>query len=202
MLISKNHLLTLHTTSKDDTRPLLKQIKVFRQGEYVVAVSTDSYILSEVREKVPDDADYPLAEEDMNGSEVADEIYFEADTAKRLKPYMKNDKVLPILSYAQAHKDGVFATTLDKSIKLYAKPVDGEYPDYERLLPAAQDEPVLVNPKLLRKALAVFNADDEAVSIEIKTDPKTGKPDKYAPVVLRSVNTQIKKLAVVMPVRN
>lgn len=199
MLISKNHLLTLHTAGKDDSRPLLTQIKIFKDGKEVVAVSTDSYILSEVREETPDDADYPLTPEDMQGSVIADEYLLPTGNAKKLKPFMKGGKVLPILGYAQVHKDGVFATNLEESVKLYAKPVEGQYPDYQKLIPAAQAEPVLVNPQLLKKALAAFG-DDTSVSIELGT--KDGKPDRYAPVVLRSTNTQTKKLVIVMPVKS
>lgn len=194
MLISKNHLLTLHTAGKDDSRPMLTQIKVFKEGKEVVSVSTDSYILSEVREETPDDADFPLAPEDMQGSVIANEYYMPVSNAKKIKPFMKGDKVLPILGYAQVHKDGVFATNLEQSIKLYAKPVEGNYPDYQKLIPAQERKAqVTLDPKLLKRALEVFGT-DHSITIDI------GEP--LEPVVMRNNdNTQTKKLVIVMPLK-
>lgn len=193
MLISKQHLLTLHTAGKDDSRPMLTQIKVFKEGKEVVAVSTDSYILSEVREETPDDADFPLAPEDMQGSVIADEYYLTTGNAKKLKRFMKGDKVLPILGYAQVHKDGVFATNLDASIKLYAKPVEGQYPDYQKLIPKENRKAqITLDPKLLNRALEVFGS-DHSITIDIG--------EALEPVVMRNNDSLTKKMVIVMPLK-
>ena len=59
MLVSKSLLSTIATASKDDSRPLLTCIRVYKEGENIVSVATDGYILSEVIEKTPPADDYP-----------------------------------------------------------------------------------------------------------------------------------------------
>lgn len=45
MLLSKNHLKTRFTASRDDTRPILTHVDVRLDGDEVVAVATDGYVL-------------------------------------------------------------------------------------------------------------------------------------------------------------
>ena len=108
---------------------------------------------------------------------------------------MTADHALPILGYAQVHKDGVFATQLDKSVKLYEKPLEGKYPDYRKIMP---QEPyglqVHLNPKLIKKALSVF---DTEVSVTIEL----GK-DALSPVVMRSQDSGVIKTVIIMPLKS
>lgn len=193
MLLTKKQLNLHHTASKDDSRPVLEQIYVRKIGDEIVAVSTDSYVLAEVREPVVAVEDYPTATPDVPNA-VIDSAYVQADVAKKIIPHIPKKVVLPVLGYALLQKDELITTDLEKTTKFITREQEGKYPEYEKLVPEPAEFSVTINPAKLKQVLEVFK-DELSVTIEF------GK-DKMSPVVLRGGSAGTKITGVVMPLRS
>lgn len=189
MLISKYHLRTRFTASTDAARPLLTTIQVRRDGEDVVAVATDGYILSEVRENVPADDEFPDNEGTDNTSQIS------AKSAAKIASSLKPNKMVPVLGFAQVTESGVVVTDLEHRTTIQDATVEGTYPEYESLLPKPDDAiaKVVIDPKLLATALKLFDGNN-SVELLLHGDSK--------PVILRETTTDRTITGVVMPRRS
>lgn len=194
MLLSKQQLLTHHTTSKDDSRPVLEQIYVFKDGDDIVAVSTDSYVLSEVREKTPALDEFPPA---TNGKEYQpiESALIQGVVAKKAVPTLPKSPLLPVLGYALVQKDEVITTDLDRTISFAAREVEGKFPDYQKLIPAPAEKQVTFNPDKMRQALELFRGDATSVTIEFGEE-------KLDPIVMRGNRNGARITVIVMPLRS
>lgn len=194
MLLTKKQLNLHHTASTDDSRPVLTQIYVRKIGDEIVAVSTDSYILAEVREKAQSVEDYPNVTPDVPNDSTIESAFVQADVAKKILPMIPKKTVLPVLTMALLQKNELVTTDLDKTTKFITHEQEGKYPDYEKLIPEPAEFSVTVNPAYLKKMLEVFK-DEQSVTIEF------GK-GKLDPVVLRGGSAGTKITGVVMPLRS
>lgn len=192
MLISKNHLRARHTVSKDVSRPLLNVIDVTVEGDEVVAVSTDGYVLTEVREQTPDADEYP----ETNGSPTIDSTRITGATAAKLKSMMKPQKLLPILAYANVTESGVVTTDLEHTTIFDDHQVSGNFPEYKKLIPASETAMAVVklNPKFLANVLKAFDG-IESVTLEVYEG-------STSPVVIRSTDGDADVTGVIMPLRS
>lgn len=195
MLVSKSLLSTIASASKDDTRPLLTCIRVYKEGENIVSVATDGYILSEVIESTPAGDDYP---ELPSGPVVDDstDVLIPAATAKKMIAAIKKNDMLPILNYAALSKEAITTTDLEQTTVLHFRSPEGNYPEYRELIEREEKKEYVtskVNPKYLKQVLALFK-DDTDVEISVSAD-------KHAPVFIRSDHMGVKKTAVIMPLR-
>ncbi|WP_427007162.1 hypothetical protein [Pseudarthrobacter sp. H2] len=191
MLISKNHLRTRWTASKDNTRPVLTTIQLRTEGDEVVAAATDGYILSEVREHTPSAEDFP----DLTEHVAVSEARALATTAAAVSSALKKNKYLPILNYALVDSGGITVTNLEQTQQFKDAPVEGNYPDYQELIPAADQAKavVTINPAYLEKLLKVFKG-ESSMTLEIHGPLK--------PVVLRSGHSELTITGVVMPLKS
>jgi DNA polymerase III sliding clamp (beta) subunit (PCNA family) len=195
MLVSKSLLSVIATASNDDSRPLLTCIKLYKEDGKVVSVSTDSYILAEVIEQTPAIDEYPELPHDHKPTDP-DEVLMPASTAKRLSDAIKKGGVLPVLNYALVESDTATTTDLEEVTTLTFRSPEGNYPKYRELIEresAKQFYTTTINPKYLKKALAMFK-DDTDVDISVSSD-------KYAPVFLRTDSAGIKKTVAIMPLK-
>lgn len=196
MLVSKSLLSTIASASKDDTRPLLTCIRVYKEGDTIVSVATDGYILSEVIETTLPDTDYPeLPHKAHIGSET-EAVLVPATTAKKMIALMKNSDVLPVLNFALLGNDTITTTDLEQTSVLHFRSPEGNYPEYRELIEREEKKEYVtskVNPKYLKQVLAMFK-DDTDVDISVSAD-------KHAPVFIRSNHMGVKKTAVIMPLR-
>lgn len=168
MLISKNHLKARFTASTDGTRPVLNTIQLSVDGDEVVAVATNGYILSEIREEVPSDDDFP-----KSPSMGVNQARVQATTASSVAKAIKKSKHLPILNYAHVGADGVTVTDLEHTQEFKDHPVDGNFPDYKHLIPAAEEAlaTVKINPEYLKTMAQLFK-DEDSVTIELHGESK------------------------------
>lgn len=194
MLLSKQQLLTHHTAGKDDSRPVLENIHVFKDGDETVAVSTDSYVLSEVREKNPTLEDYPPALGDREYAPV-ETAMIQREVAKNILSALPKNPLLPILSYALVQKDEVITTNLDRTISFTAREQEGKFPDYQKLIPEPAAMQVAFNPAKMLQALQVFKGDYVSVTMEFGAKP-------LDPIVLRGKRNGAKITVLVMPVKS
>jgi len=198
MLVSKSLLSTIATASKDDTRPLLTCIRVYKEDDKIVSVATDGHILSEVIESTPRADDFPELPF-AQSEEQPDSVLVPAETAKKMIAAMKkNDTGLPVLSYAQLVKDSIVTTDLEQTTALHFRSPEGNYPEYRKLTDVDEEKAktyktVKVNPKYLKQVLALFK-DDLSVELSISDD-------KLSPVFMRSEEYGVKKMAVIMPLK-
>lgn len=193
MLLSKKHLLVHHTASKDGTRPMLMQIRAYRDGEETVTVATDGYTLSEVREKTPPAEEFPLLPGDIVATEIK-ECFVPAEVAKAISPMLPKKTSLPILSYALAQKDRLTTTDLERATTFTTREVEGKFPDYKELIPKPAEMRVSIDPDKVRQALDVLKGHR---SITIEFGEK-----KISPVVLRGESDGTKTTVVIMPLRS
>lgn len=196
MLVSKSLLSTIASASKDDTRPLLTCIRVYKEGDTIVSVATDGYILSEVIETTPADADYPELPHKAHIGNETQEVLVPATTAKKMIGMMKKNDMLPVLNFALLGNDTISTTDLEQTSVLHFRSPEGNYPEYRELIEREEKKEYVtskVNPKYLKQVLAMFK-DDTDVDISVSAD-------KHAPVFIRSNHNGIKKTAVIMPLR-
>lgn len=195
MLVSKSLLSTIATASKDDTRPLLTCIRVYKEGDNIVSVATDGYILSEVIESTPAVDEFP----ELPSGPVTDDtqdVLVPAETAKKMIAAIKKNDMLPVLNYAALSKEAITTTDLEQTTVLHFRSPEGNYPEYRELIEREEKKEYVtskVNPKYLKQVLAMFK-DDTDVDISVSAD-------KHAPVFIRSNHNGIKKTAVIMPLR-
>lgn len=194
MLLTKKQLNLHHTASKDDSRPVLTQLYVRKIGEEIVAVSTDSYVLAEVREPAQPVDDYPNVTPDQPNDASIESAFVQADVAKKILPMIPKKTLLPILTMALLQKNELVTTDLDKTTKFITHEQEGKYPEYEKLIPAPAEFSVTIDPAKLKQVLEVFK-DERSLTIEF------GK-DKMSPVVLRGGSAGTKITGVVMPLRS
>ena len=198
MLVSKTLLSTIVTASKDDTRPLLTCIRVYKEGENIVSVATDGYILSEVIEKTPDVGDFPNVPISDHTLGEADDVLVPAETAKKMIAAIKKSDTLPVLNYAALTSASLTTTDLEMTTMLHFKSPEGNYPEYRKLITIDDEKAktynsVTVNPKYLKQVMALFK-DDYSVELSVSSD-------KYSPVFIRSENNGVKKTVVIMPLK-
>ena len=197
MLVSKSLLSTIATASKDDSRPLLTCIRVYKEDDKIVSVATDGYILSEVIETTPNADDFPELPF-AQSEEQPDSVLVPAETAKKMIAAMKkNDSGLPVLSYAQLVKDSIVTTDLEQTTALHFRSPEGNYPEYRKLTDVDEEKAktyktVKVNPKYLKQVMALFK-DDYNVELSVG--------DGMSPVFIRSEQDGVKKMAVIMSLK-
>lgn len=196
MLVSKALLSTIATASKDDTRPLLTCIRVYKEGDNIVSVATDGYILSEVIQSTPDPAEFPALPVDGHEIGEATDVLVPADTAKKMIAAIKKNDMLPVLNYAALGDATLTTTDLEQTTMLHFRSPEGNYPEYRKLIEAEEKKPantVTINPKYLKQVLALFK-DDYSVELSVSSE-------KIGAVFIRSNQDGIKKTAVIMPLR-
>lgn len=192
MLISKHHLKTRFTASTDSSRPILNVIQLSTDGSDIVAAATDGYVLSEVRERVPVDDEYPATD----GVVGVAEARIHAKTANAISSSMKTNKLVPVLSYAQVSNMGISTTDLERTFEFKDAQVEGNFPDYKPLIPKAEDAKatVKINPAYLA-TMAKLMKDEGSITLEIHGD--------LSPVVFRSdSNTGRVITGIVMPLKS
>lgn len=197
MLVSKSLLSTIATASKDDTRPLLTCIRVYKEGDYIVSVATDGYVLSEVIEKTPPIEEFPELPNILTSDNSPGSVLIPAETAKKMIGAIKKSDILPVLNYAQLLQDTIVTTDLRQTTALHFRSPEGNYPEYRELIEREEKKTYTaakVNPKYLKQVLAMFK-DDTDVDISVSAD-------KFAPVFIRSEHDGIKKTAVIMPLKS
>lgn len=195
MLVSKSLLSTIASASKDDSRPLLTCIRVYKEGDNIVSVATDGYILSEVIESTPAGDEFPELPSGPATDDTAD-VLIPAATAKKMIAAIKKNDMLPILNFAALSKEAITTTDLEQTTVLHFRSPEGNYPEYRELIEREEKKEYVtskVNPKYLKQVLALFK-DDTDVDISVSAD-------KHAPVFIRSNHMGVKKTAVIMPLR-
>lgn len=200
MLVSKALLSTNVVASKDDSRPLLTCIKLYKEEGAIVSVATNGYILGEVIEMTPAVDEYP--ELPAIGERVlADVVMLPAKSAKTLsKAIKKNDTGLPILSYALVEEERESTTDLETVTTLGFHKTEGNYPEYRKLIPEYTDKnsvTITLNPEYLKQVLEMFKGDN-SISLVVST----GEKSKLDPVILTSNAYGVKKTGVVMPLKS
>jgi len=190
MLISKNHLKTRWTASKDSTRPILTTIQLRTEGDEVVSVATDGYILSEVRDHTPAADEFPNVTDGISITEAR----VLATTAATISAAIKKNSI-SVLNYAHVGSDGVTVTNLEQTQQFKDVPVEGTYPRYQQLIPTSYQAKavVTINPAYLEKLLKVFKGED-SVMLEIH--------GPLSPVVLRAAHGELTITGIVMPLKS
>lgn len=193
MLLSKQQLMIHHTASKDGSRPILNQIYAYKEKDQVVAVSTDGYVLTEVREATPALENYPEVNPDVPNKEI-ESCFIQASVAKKMIANLPKNPVLPILGYALVQKNELITTDLERTVKYLTHEQEGKYPEYQKMVPEPAAFCVNINPDKLRQALEVFRGETMTVSIEFGEKP-------LDPVVLRGKRNGATITSIVMPLR-
>ena len=155
--LSKDLLLAAKFASKNPSRPVLTSVMV--TNEKIVA--TDSFKLIEITHKTEDSADFPTVPGVKLVQELEAPVLLPAkDLLAKLKFPIKAP--LPILENGALCNDsektiGIVTSDLDTSTTLQFKKVEGDFPDYSRIMP--QEPPVqtiLMDAEILIEALQAF----------------------------------------------
>lgn len=203
MLVSKEQIKVAKLAGSDDARPMLQQVKVYKEDGKIVVVATDSYLLGEIIE--PDNTpitDYPLLPGNDKYADP-DEVLVPATVLIDLGKKIKAKNTLPILGLGMVEKGKVITTDLDTTTTLSFQEIEGEYPDYRKLMKNYSGKgkvTLTVNPKLLVRALSMFG-NDESVDITIHVE-NTGLAAKLDPMLLTKEEAGVRKTAVIMPLKS
>lgn len=175
MKLSRNHLSVLGAAAKErDGRPILSSVYAHQEDGQTVAVATDSYRL------------YSVSEAMQEGEEASEGIMIPLEQVKFAAVLIKPHKYLNHLEVT-SEQISVNGTTHK------IEPRDGKFPDYKSVLPKSEPlATVKINPKYLKEAMEFFKG-AQSITLEFHEDNK--------PVIIRTDDTETKKLAVIMPMR-
>ncbi len=151
----KNLPLVLFSTSPDETRPALTGVNFLTQEEELVLVSTDGFRLSLVKTK---------------NNQKFSPMLVPADFLNEVFRFIKEEKEL-----------GLTLSDKEKTIRLsigdnqfYSRLIEGEFPPYEKVLPAEKKTTIIADrEELLKnvKIISVFARDFSNIVIcEFKKD--------------------------------
>lgn len=213
MLYNKNNLLVYKVAGNDDARPILEAVKFTPTG----TIATDGYKLMIVQ--TPPDTDTEVFE-GLDGLRPNDGNYSPIIDRGTVEKVLKN---LPakVIGDFQWLKGTFFTATSDNEVaelittdgvnhtKHIAKPIQGDYPDYQKIMPKGKpDIEVGLSIHHLKgiidtlKSMGLF---DTAGTIKLglykNEGEEAGKPS-LKPVSIEAMTDQGQKVqAVIMPVR-
>jgi len=181
MLIPKKSLLVIKAASTDQTRFILNGVHITPDGS---GIATDGHILfKHTPDELSDPKDYPAIE----GVNLTDETPLQpftlsSDSIQALLKAIPKKSHLPILSNialdtkaTNNNSSAVMAVTdLETSQVFKPKKIEGDYPDYEKVIPSETPKVVIgFIVETLTKALQTMKAlDIKTFAMEI-TDPKS-----------------------------
>jgi DNA polymerase III subunit beta len=159
----KNLPLLLFAASSDETRPTLTGVSFVSSDEDLVLVATDGFRLSLIKTKKGGDIPSMLVPSEFLGEVVRN---------------MKDEKEVGF-SFSREEKMVMFRIG---NTEFYSRLIDGEFPPYERVIPAETKTTVLVEKEeFLRniKLISVFARDySNVVVCEFKKDGLYVRPKK------------------------
>jgi DNA polymerase III sliding clamp (beta) subunit (PCNA family) len=138
MFISKTSTLVHSFAAKDKARPEITGVLLTPDG---TMAATDSYSLAEIKMKsMPKDDDFPLVAGHEQPVPLTSPVIIPAKFVASLGQSIPINAGLPILEYAalaKADENFVqFVTTdLETSQDHLTRKIDGQFPDYEKVLP-------------------------------------------------------------------
>lgn len=170
--ITKDLLVAAKFAAKDGIRPVLASVMI--DNEKMVA--TDSYKLIEIKHGANEAKDFPIVEGNTQVESLEKPVLIMAkDVLKKMK--FTSVRGLPVLDDAVLANESektisLLTTDMETANALQFRKVDGQFPDYERVMPAKDKEPLVtvkLNALLLAEVLAAFESDSYAKNgIELK----------------------------------
>jgi len=170
--LRKNIPLLILSASKDDSRPVLTSINFIVEEEKLTMVSTDGFRLSVVHEKT---------------SGGLRSMLISAEFLNNVIQTMKDKN--PTVYYLSEEKTTAFQI---EETTLYTRLIEGDFPPYEKVIPADKKTTITVDRRFLLKSIkqmAVFVKNSggiivvEAVKGRVEISPKgAGKNNNYAEV--------------------
>lgn len=161
--ITKNLPLVLFAASSDDTRPALTGVNFIEADDDFVMVATDGFRLSLIKTKKEMEIPSML----VAGDFLEELLRLVKDEKETLFSYLKEEKMICFKA---------------ADTQFYSRLIEGEFPPYERVLPAESKTTVLLNKEdLLRnvKLISVFARDfSNVVVCEFKKDGLYLRPKK------------------------
>lgn len=133
----------LFTASSDDSRPVLTGINFVVSEDELIVVSTDGFRLSFLKEKQKGDFSDMIIPADF------------------LQEIVKNAKNVKEVSFIYSKKENIVLFKIENE-DFYSRLIDGEFPPYERVIPAEKKTTVELNrEELLRntKLISIFARD-------------------------------------------
>ena len=194
--LNKDLLLAAKFASKDPSRPVLTSVMV--TNEKIVA--TDAFKLIEITHKTPGSEDFPIVPGVKLVQELEAPVLLPAkDLLTKLK--FPTKAPLPILENGALCNEsektiGIVTSDLETSTTLQFKKIEGDYPDYSRIMP---EEPptqtILMDAEILIEALQAFkDGNKNLVELQFYTNTK--------PLMLVGKTTENEnKKALAMPCR-
>ena len=158
----------MHSASFSDIKPEISSVYIYSQDNMVVFVATDSFRLAEKKITIDDLEDFPGIIVPIKNIQECVRI-FNNDTGK-VKLYVEKNQ-LSIIS-----KNTFFTTRI----------VDGNYPDYQKIIPQEYTTEAIVLKDDINQTLRLVNVFSNSFNqISLKTSEKEGK------IIISSRNTDI-----------
>ena len=159
--LTDNLPFILFTSSTDDARPILTGVNFVATDDELAIVSTDGFRLSLVKEK-------------RKG--LISSMIIPAEFLQEVLKAIKNAKKV---SFTHSSKEKIIVFNIDDE-EFYSRLIDGEFPPYERVIPAEfKTKAVLNHEEFLRntKLISIFARDySNVILYEFGKDGLTLKP--------------------------
>jgi DNA polymerase III sliding clamp (beta) subunit (PCNA family) len=169
MLLNKHNLNITQFASKEETRYALKGILVTEHE----TVATNGHILVRVTTPTTDEKNFP----DVPGFEQHAEFkpfILPSDAAKEIAKATPKHKSIPVLNHARVSSNGavqVATTDLDNPRVFNPKPLVGQFPNWQAILPKGEPEvSVTISADYLTELAKAAGkmADDRSKAIKLR----------------------------------
>lgn len=147
-----------YSSSVSSVKPELSSVYIYREGDYMVFVATDSFRLAEKKVKV------------SLSSKISDVLL----------PFKNIAEVIRILESVGENVDVLMTKNLisfkSKDIYIVSRIIDGVFPDYRQIIPKGYSTEVVVLKQDLLNSLKISNIfSDKFNQIHLEVDPKGKK---------------------------
>jgi len=194
--ITKDLLVAAKFASKNPSRPVLNSVMITEDK----FVATDSYKLIEITNDGEPVEEFPMVAGVKTVKKLEDPILIPAkDVLKKLK---LPKATMPILEHAILTNDtdktiSLTTSDLETASTLQLKKIEGNFPDYESVMPKSEPTVTLkFDAKILKETLEAFiTKDHQDIELEVRGDNE-------ALIIKGTENSNINKKAMVMPKRS
>jgi DNA polymerase III sliding clamp (beta) subunit (PCNA family) len=169
--LDKKVLAVLNAASTDETRPVLQGVHIRENG---IAEATNGILLLQAQLEMVDQIDLPS---NLNGEVMEKEIIIPTDVAREAIKQAPKNAALPFMNGAFIVGGGIQSTDLDTTHRTEFKPIDGTYPNPDKVIPGYAHNAAhtfTLNPHWIEAILKAAKA-VKADAIAFTLTPEEGK---------------------------
>lgn len=200
--ITKEHLAVIKAASTDPSRYVINGVLLEETEKGLKAIATDGRLLAIVEsESEHTEKDFPVIDALKNAQNTSTKAIVNVKALKQAAKGTAKRSTLPILreiAIKMSEKETVLASTdLETNTILTPKNIEGQYVNYEQVIPqdSAATFKIAFNPLMLSRALEIANQVMDKHSVELQFSTP------LSPVKIVGKRNGFKVTIVVMPMK-